>query len=376
MQIVASSSSIPVIDMSPLILRNNPADCHKVISAISTAVLSHGIFAVTGHGVPPDVMAAALAVSKDTLRKGGPAESEHWHELEERASTRLPGELNNFTPSGVEQIGRMYTGKASAPVEFIAKLSVFPPRRDSDPSVLERQRNLWPATANGNILRRTLESYFAEMQRVSDALHCALALSLGKPANFIEDALAPYVDGVLRAQRYQRDERAEDTEPAMAAHKDLGTTTLLLSDAPGLQFQPRNSDDWVDVIVPEGALVVNLGEFFEIWTHGAWRATPHRVSASAREGRTSLAFFSNQSIPLPLDGSTPEDRTIAPLEGLPSGEEPDGSQPEWTGIQTQFASNARKSVAWPSFLFERLRNFWQGEESAHIDVGPAYKGGA
>merc|ERR1712151_498925 len=120
---------------------------------------------------------------------------------------------------------------------------------------------------------------------------------------------------------------------------DLGTTTFLLSDSPGLQFLPRDSDEWGDGMVPDGALTVNLGEFFEIWSRGTWRATPHRVAAAGRQGRTSLAFFSSQGIPLPLDGSTPKDRIIAPLEDVLAG----GGDVD--GIET--ASDAPKSLAWP-----------------------------
>merc|ERR1712187_26070 len=95
-----------------------------------------------------------------------------------------------------------------------------------------------------------------------------------------------------------------------------------------------------------GALVVNLGEFFEVWTGGAWHATLHRVSASGRHGRTSLAFFSNQGIPLPSNGSAPKDCAIVPVDHHPDVDE--------TGQPS--IGNTKQPIRWPSYFFERLAN--------------------
>merc|ERR1711988_235613 len=134
--------------------------------------------------------------------------------------------------------------------------------------------------------------------------------------SFVYDSLTPHSFGLCRAQCYHQREAppGEELPLAIGGHRDLGTTTLLLSDAPGLQFQPRGSDEWVDVRAPENAIVVNLGEFFEIWTKGAWRATPHRVKAACERDRVSLAFFSNQAIHQPAGGLRAVSRTIVPLD--------------------------------------------------------------
>jgi len=349
---VQQAASIPVIDIAPLVHMYNASSaenpvtpaCSEVISALSIAATSHGIFAITGHGIPFEVMDAALASTMDALDVGGHAETECWQELEERVSTRAQGELSNFVPVGRENVGRMYNGDAKAADEAVAKFSVWPSSWEQDPTVAERSCNVWPSTSNGAVLREALEGYYAEVQRVSDVLHYGLAQAIGQPGNFIKDMLEPYGSGILRAMRYQRNDDADMAAPAMAAHTDLGTTTLLLSDAMGLQFQPRDSSEWIDVVVPRGALAVNLGEFFEVWTRGAWRATPHRVSAAGRRGRTSLAFFSNQGIPSPSDGHSLKDCVIVPLDSrYDSGE---------TLQPTE--EDSQQSVRWPSYFFERL----------------------
>lgn len=338
-----SAASIPVIDMTALLCEGHSRRL-DVVSKLNAAVLSHGIFAVVGHGIPDKLIAGTLEASKEALEK---AEMEGWADLEAEVTLRKPGDLPNFT--GTENVGRGFNGDPQAPKESVAKFAVFPPCWDSDPTLLKCCKNIWPNTSSGQAVREPLEKYFAEAQRVSDALHRALSECLGRPNTFIADSLQPHTEGLLRAQRYHCKEAEHMTDPALAAHKDLGTTTLLVSDAPGLQFQPCGSDVWVDVVVPAGALIVNLGEFFEIWTGGAWRATPHRVGPAGRCGRTSLAFFSNQGLRRHQDRSKDIDRIIEPLTDValhPKRE-------SWEGVRS-FAGEVRTSVAWPAFFYERV----------------------
>jgi len=376
-----SDSSIPVIDISPLMTMSDEgqgeraSEIQEVVSALSSAVTSNGIFAIVGHGIPLDLMTTALKATKLTLGKGGPAETESWAEQEAEARiTKSDGGVPSFVPAGAENIGRFY-GNANAPKELIAKFTVFPPHWDSNPSLLKV--NVWPNTNSGETLRSPLEQYYEKVQRASHAVHRGLSKCLGRPSTFIEDSLAPHTDGALRALCYQGDEASSEemAPPAMAAHKDLSTTTLLCSDGPGLQFQPLGSEDFVDVMVPAGALVVNLGQFFEIWTRGAWRATPHRVVKAGRHGRTSLAFFSNTGIARSHDGSIPKERRIEPIAGLFSHSDANGETAAWSGIQTAVAGDAHTSISWPAFFFERVADL-ASQQQANTEEMQAARGGA
>lgn len=77
-------------------------------------------------------------------------------------------------------------------------------------------------------------------------------------------------------------------------HKDSsGWWTFLLQASPphvrGLQVLNK-SGDWIDVPVIEGTFVVNIGQAFEVVTHGVCKATTHRVLSSSNE-RFSVPFF-------------------------------------------------------------------------------------
>ena len=76
-------------------------------------------------------------------------------------------------------------------------------------------------------------------------------------------------------------------------HKDSsGWWTFLLQASPDVAgLQALNKDGrWVDVPPLPRSLVVNIGQAFEVVTHGACRATTHRVLAGAAE-RYSVPFF-------------------------------------------------------------------------------------
>jgi len=100
---------------------------------------------------------------------------------------------------------------------------------------------------------------------------------------------------------------SETTANRCKEHSDYGTITLLSTDGvSGLELFHKGQ--WLPVPYVEGALVVNVGSLLAGWTHGALRATLHRVagpallnSGSNRQGlldavnhaRTSMAFFAD-----------------------------------------------------------------------------------
>ena len=57
----------------------------------------------------------------------------------------------------------------------------------------------------------------------------------------------------------------------------------------GLQVLNKNGE-WIDVPTIENTFVVNIGQAFEVVTHGLCKATTHRVLSGASQ-RYSVAFF-------------------------------------------------------------------------------------
>jgi isopenicillin N synthase-like dioxygenase len=73
----------------------------------------------------------------------------------------------------------------------------------------------------------------------------------------------------------------------------------------GLQLQCADGQ-WLEVTVPPGALLVNLGSLMALWTGGRWRSTLHRVTnpthahAATSSRRMSLAFFHKVNLDAPV----------------------------------------------------------------------------
>ncbi len=88
-----------------------------------------------------------------------------------------------------------------------------------------------------------------------------LALALGLDPDFFDDQPGETMYH-LRLIHYPPMERVtpEPGQLGCGAHTDYGTLTVLADDGVGgLQVRQR-SGEWTDVVVPDGALVVNLGD--------------------------------------------------------------------------------------------------------------------
>jgi isopenicillin N synthase-like dioxygenase len=99
---------------------------------------------------------------------------------------------------------------------------------------------------------------------------------------------------------FETDKEAQGVGP----HKDSsGWWTFLLQASPphikGLQALNKNGD-WIDIPVIPGTFVVNIGQAFEVVTHGVCKATTHRVLAGPNE-RFSVPFFQGVRLDLTKD---------------------------------------------------------------------------
>jgi isopenicillin N synthase-like dioxygenase len=78
-------------------------------------------------------------------------------------------------------------------------------------------------------------------------------------------------------------------------HTDYGALTVLYSTAAGLQVK-NTQGEWIDVEVPKGHFVINIGDLMSFWTNNRWVSTPHRVvtkDSAKPTKRFSLVFFHN-----------------------------------------------------------------------------------
>jgi isopenicillin N synthase-like dioxygenase len=263
---------VPVIDIAPF---REGAGGQRVAEAVREACEQIGFLTITGHGVPEESIGQTAAAARA------------FFDLPRVEKERLP-----LTPWGAgysplqgESLAR--TLGQAAPADLKESLNVG---RDFEATP-------WPDHPTG--LRAALTGYFERMERLAGELMRLFAAALELPEDYFADKI-DHSSSFLRVINYPPPAAAPEPGQLRAgAHTDYGTLTILRSEnvAGGLQVRSR-AGEWLDVQVPEGALVINLGDMMSRWTNDRWLSTLHRVvnppeQAWGRSRRQSLVFFHN-----------------------------------------------------------------------------------
>jgi isopenicillin N synthase-like dioxygenase len=135
----------------------------------------------------------------------------------------------------------------------------------------------------------------------------------------------------------------------VGAHKDLGVLTLLSVEDGKAGLQVEKDGEWIDVVAPSGAFIVNIGELLEIATNGYLKATLHRVvSPAPGTERISIPYFHGPAL----------DATI------PTIDLPPALAAEAGGV-TQDPANPLHAVFGENWLKSRLRAHPNVVEAQH-----------
>lgn len=151
--------------------------------------------------------------------------------------------------------------------------------------------NVWPGIPG---FRETFTALFAEFDRVGGVLLSRIAVFLGLPADWFDDAVA---DGnsVLRLLHYPSVAASAGSAIRAGAHEDINLITLLLgAEEAGLELLTREGA-WLPVAPPPGAIVVNIGDMLQRLANHVLPSTTHRVrnptGPRAASSRYSMPFF-------------------------------------------------------------------------------------
>jgi len=270
-------NDIPVIDIAPLV-NGSPEQARAVAGALGRACRDVGFFYITGHGVPPSLMARVFDSSAVFFT--GPAS------IREAASFSGPGGNRGYIRLGGEALD---PGKpADAKEAFNIGLELPP----DDPELLARApfraANLWPDIAG---FRDTMLDYFNRVWRLGRDLHRGFALDLGLEPDFFETKLDKPI-ATLRLLHYPPvTAPLPDGQMGAGVHTDYGNVTLLATDAVGGLMVRERSGRWLDAPVVPNAFVCNIGDCLMRWSNDVYVSTPHKVVSPPGRDRYSVAFF-------------------------------------------------------------------------------------
>ena len=271
------ADALPVLDLSRL---DREPDAFR--ADLRRAAHEVGFFQLVGHGVPANLTAELLEVSRRffALPEADKLAIENVRSPQFRGYTRVGGELTHGDVDWREQID-------------IAAERQAVPQGDGTPDYRRLEGpNLWPGALPE--LRPVVTRWQAELGRVALRLLRAWAESLGAPADAFDEAFATHPFTLLKIVRYPG---SADRGQGVGAHRDGGVLTLLLVEPGKGGLQVERDGDWIEVVPERDAFVVNIGEMLELATGGYLRATLHRVVAPpAGSDRISVPFFFNPAL--------------------------------------------------------------------------------
>ena len=159
-------------------------------------------------------------------------------------------------------------------------------------------------------------SLYNSLDKCKAEIGLAIAEVLGMPSDCINN-MTKDGDVLMRAIHYPASAPKEAIWAG--AHTDINLFTLLpRSTAKGLQVQ-KTDGEWIDVIVPVNAFVINCGDMLQRLTAGVLPSTSHRVlnpsPERAKFPRYSYPFFlhfNNDMLIEALPGCAKESGNVQP----------------------------------------------------------------
>jgi isopenicillin N synthase-like dioxygenase len=252
---------------------------NEVAEELGRSFEEYGFAVIRDHGIPAELITRAEELSKQFFALPDVAKRAY--------HVSGGGGARGYTPFGTE---RAKDAEVHDLKEFWHVGRSLP---EGHPLAEYMQPNLWPDEIPG--FRETFAELYAAFEKAGGRVLEAIALHLGLPrewfARTVEDG-----NSVMRLLHYPP-LTAGQAEGAIraAAHGDINTITLLLgAEEAGLELLTAEGQ-WLAIDVPEGALVVNIGDMLERLTNGKLRSTTHRVvnprGPAAYRSRYSMPFF-------------------------------------------------------------------------------------
>lgn len=265
-------------DIAPIPLDLVETDLAEAARRFGDSFGRTGFAVVERHGIPADTIAAAGAAMKAFFALP--------EAVKRRYHQAGGGGQRGYTPFGIETA----KGATLSDLKEFWHVARDLPAGHRHADIMAP--NIWPdAEIPG--FRPALQALFAAFEQAGLKVLKAIAIHLGKPADFFE---SPVADGnsILRLLHYPPVPADADAVRA-GAHEDINVITLLLgAEEAGLQLLSRDGE-WLEVPAPEGSLVINVGDMLQRQTGGRLPSTTHRVVNPAPERRHlprySMPFF-------------------------------------------------------------------------------------
>lgn len=268
---------IPSVDLSKF-THGTAAEKKAFVRELGTAFHEVGFVAVTGHGIPKELVDGFYAASKQffALKEA----KKRKYEIAGLAGQR------GYTSFGKEHAKQ---SKVADLKEFFQIGQQVPASHPLKPQYPDNVR-----VKEVKEFAKLGRKLYQEFEKAGGHLLKAIGIHLGIGANYFRPKIK-HGNSILRAIHYP----PITQEPASAIraeqHEDINLITLLVgASAGGLQL--LNSDnEWVPIMPEADEIVINVGDMLQRLTNNYLKSTTHRVVNPPREEwhlpRLSIPFF-------------------------------------------------------------------------------------
>lgn len=318
------------LDLSPFVRPDAylEADREQAVAQLVRGLTELGFLLIEGHGVPQSLMDDVVAAAR------------RFFALPEDVKRQVADEGSSGTQRGWAQLPAGSGGET-----FMFGPPIGTPRQTA---------NRWPEGGDPGF-RRTLETYYTELERVETVLLRMIALGLGCEAeHFMRDNVGGHRG--LVSLNYSADLQERD-RARMAPHTDWSTVTILFTPQPGLEL--IQDGQWRRVPAIPGTFVVNTGDMLERWSGGRFKSTIHGVRRWRDRVRVSVPFFGSQSLD-PADETLIDVIAADELSGelkFPPVTIKDFIANHWSYFNETFAKSFESDEA-------KARPYWENDDAA------------
>jgi len=262
-----ASAGIPFVEWATGHGPSTADETRRLAVAVGDACRHSGYFFLTSHGVSSDLIAAAFDETRRFYSRSADQKS--------RFTCTANSQFLGYRGLGAEK-SRMHSGGEACEQYRIGNIVATPASSGLVDLYHEPFRQ-------GTML-------FEELVKVGTRLMSTCATGLGLTDTFFDRFMeAPMHRFGLNFYKVGAGKAiGNSVSYAMTAHVDHAVLTILTQDEPGLQVLSVEGE-WVDVPMVPDALFVFLGDYFQRWTNGAYRATTHRVREVSKD-RMSLQY--------------------------------------------------------------------------------------
>ncbi|KAG6544047.1 hypothetical protein Mapa_014570 [Marchantia paleacea] len=262
------SIDLPLVDLS---LMNS--DRAGLVKRFGEAASTWGIFRVTNHGVPSDLM---KEVEEDGLK--------FFHQSEED-KLKLLSRDHVHASKGCYYTGNNIEEKRHSLHWAESYVMWFGQWNALDPTVIERVTCDW--TTADERFRTAMLEYLTGVRAAAKQLFQLAAESLGLETDYFSSPGVVTGNIVIRWNYYPACPLPEDVLGAHS-HTDPTLLTILQQDKVG-GLQVERDGRWYNVKPVEDTFIVNISDQFHIWSNGIFKSVLHRVLVSKEVHRLSIA---------------------------------------------------------------------------------------